>query len=240
MRWIERLLAGPLERLYDGGDMNYYIYKCVVDDGKAPCVDRGLLSLCICKPMIRSAAVVDDVIFAFGSNSESPANRLIYIARVTRKLTDGEYYELEQYRHRSDCIYERARDGRFKLRSSATVHLAPSALEHDLGKAPNYARANSLVSSDFRYFGAQGTADWKSRAPVLTRLVESLEQGHRVKLSLTLRDELSALKRSIWRKHRRKILGKPLHLPDRHRLPDEPGQHVKVCRERCYIVKSKC
>jgi hypothetical protein len=60
----------------------YYVYKCIADDGKAPCVDRNLLTLTICKPMIRKSAVPNDWIFAFNSNSETPSNCLIYIARA--------------------------------------------------------------------------------------------------------------------------------------------------------------
>jgi hypothetical protein len=35
-----------------------YFYKLVVDDGGAPCVQNGLLSLAICKPQIRKTASV--------------------------------------------------------------------------------------------------------------------------------------------------------------------------------------
>jgi hypothetical protein len=35
---------------------NIYVYKCVVDDGTAPCIDRGLLSMTVCKPKIRTSA----------------------------------------------------------------------------------------------------------------------------------------------------------------------------------------
>jgi len=36
-----------------------YFYKLTCDDGGAPCVQDGLLSLAICKPMIRSTAEVE-------------------------------------------------------------------------------------------------------------------------------------------------------------------------------------
>jgi hypothetical protein len=64
------------------------------DSGGAPCVQKGLLSLAICKPMIRSSARCGDFILGFAANSLRPSdNRLIYAARVTRKLCNGEYYK---------------------------------------------------------------------------------------------------------------------------------------------------
>jgi hypothetical protein len=92
-----------------------YVYKCVVDDGGAPCIDDDLLTLTICKPHIRSTAKKEDLIFAFGSNAESRANRLVYIAAVSRKVPRGSYFEGEEFKERSDCIYERLPDGSFSV-----------------------------------------------------------------------------------------------------------------------------
>ncbi|SFN54073.1 Nmad2 family putative nucleotide modification protein [Dokdonella immobilis] len=39
-----------------------YVYKLTNDDGGAPCVEDELLSLCICKPRIRSVAIEGDVL----------------------------------------------------------------------------------------------------------------------------------------------------------------------------------
>jgi len=48
-----------------------YFYKLTVDDGGAPCAERGLLSLAICKPMIRRTAQKGDLIFGFAGNLKS-------------------------------------------------------------------------------------------------------------------------------------------------------------------------
>ena len=71
-----------------------YVYKCVVDNGTAPCVDDGLLTLTICKPFIRSTAPKHSLIFAFGANDETPANRLVYIAQVSTRVERGAYFEI--------------------------------------------------------------------------------------------------------------------------------------------------
>jgi hypothetical protein len=136
-----------------------YVYKCVVDDGGAPCIDDGLYTLTICKPYIRSTAKPRDLIFAFGSNAESPANRLVYISEVSRKLKDGKYFELEEFKERKDCIYERLTDGRLQRRTNAKFHNYEEARISDLGAEPYYPKANAIVGEDFRYFGRRGTDD---------------------------------------------------------------------------------
>src|SRR4051794_10418360 len=84
-----------------------YFYKLTADNGGAPCVEDGLLSLAICKPAIRSTARPGDVIFGFSANSLHPDNRLIYVARVTDKSIDGQYFIQRQFAGRSDRIYRR-------------------------------------------------------------------------------------------------------------------------------------
>ena len=61
-----------------------YFYKLTADSGTAPCIQNGLLSLAICKPMVRSGANIDDFIFGFAANSLHRDNRWIYAARVER------------------------------------------------------------------------------------------------------------------------------------------------------------
>ena len=62
---------------------NIYVYKMVADNGGAPCVWRNLLSLAICKPMIRRAAAKGALIFGFGGKEFS--ERLLYIAKVEKR-----------------------------------------------------------------------------------------------------------------------------------------------------------
>src|SRR5687767_15829439 len=97
-------------------DPRMYVYKCVVDDGGAPCVDDDLLSLTICKPYIRSSAEKGDLVFAFGSNHDSVPNRLVYVAEICKRLRGGKYFELAEYSNRQDCIYERITGGKLGRR----------------------------------------------------------------------------------------------------------------------------
>lgn len=217
-------------------DQRISVYKCVVDDGGAPCVDDSLLTLAICKPYIRSTAKQHDLIFAFGSNSETPANRLVYITEVKDRLDNGQYFEREGFKKRRDCIYKRAGDGRFERCVDAKFHNYPEARISDLGDEPDYPKANTLVAEDFRYFGKRGTASWKSHAPNLRELVEGLGRGYRVNFSPELLAELVALKKQVWRDNpSKKVLGKPLHAPD-EQIDSDFDELVKLCKGRCYYV----
>lgn len=188
-----------------------YFYKLTTDDGGAPCVQDGLLSLAICKPMIRSTAAVDDLIFGFAANSLHRDNRLLYIARITDKAQHGTYYVDKRFGPRGDCIYERRGD-RFVWRPGA-LHHGPHDLVHDLGEPPVYPKANVLLSSDFRYFGAKGTAEYKTRHHAIKEAVEGLGQGHRVWHDEPLRLELLALKQQVWRADQNQQAGQPSSAP---------------------------
>ena len=195
----------------------YYIYKCVFDDGGAPCVDNGLYSLTICKPFIRRKADVGDWIFAFGSNIETdpaiPSNRLISIAKITRRFADGDYFDHPDHLSRGDCIYERIGNG-YQWRNGGRFHINGQSIKHDLGAEPSYPRATALVSDHFRYFGSSGTDQWKLHSPLLKDLVENLGQGHRVNHLNGLREELAAMIPRVWGSFaEKKVWGSPLHTP---------------------------
>lgn len=190
-----------------------YFYKLIADNGGAPCVEGGLLSLAICKPMIRSSAECGDLVFGFAATSLHKDNRLIYVARVNKRIPDGAYFKTKRFRSRSDCVYER-REKRFVWRQGAAHH-GPQHLVHDLGAYPGYPRANVLLSTDFRYFGVNGTAAYKETYPRVERAVEGLGRGHRVKHEEALREELLALQRAVWQCTRRRVAGQPTSAPRR-------------------------
>ena len=185
-----------------------YFYKLVADNGGAPHVTPGLLSLAICKPMIRRTAREGDWIFGFAANSLDADNRLIYVARVTQKLVDGAYYRDASWRSRGDCIYEH-RDGTYHWRAGAKHHGGKGDLEHDLGPAPDHRSAQVLLSDDFRYFGATGDASYKLQFPRVKEAVERLGRGHRVNHGNLLRDQLLEMKDELWSRTTRRKLGRP-------------------------------
>lgn len=175
-----------------------FVYKIVSDDGGAPCVQRGLLTLAICKPMIRSSARVGDTIVAFAANSLDRRNRLVYAARVTSKATDGAYYKAGEYKDRRDCIYRWV--GRTLVwRTDARYHQGGVGMASDIGLEWPYRRANVLMSKDFRYFGCSYAADHAGRFPPIAAMLASLRQGHRVNHSPRLEDELEVFLAEVWR-----------------------------------------
>ena len=189
-----------------------YYYKLTHDGGAAPCVQRGMLSLAICKPMIRVGAGVDDLIFGFTANSLDRCNRLIYAAVITKKALKGEYYEGDKFTGRDDCIYE-FRKGRYVRRKNAKFHNSPDDLTHDLGEHPEYPRADVLLSIDFRYFGVNGTDDYKFKYELIRKAVETLGRGQRVNLVPELQEQFLAMKKWLWKNANVKVLGRPTSAP---------------------------
>lgn len=160
-----------------------YFYKMIVDNGGAPCVQDGLLSLAICKPQIRSTIDIDNFIIGFGSNVLD--NKLIYIAEVTNKLLDGEYYKQQEYSYRNDCLY--SFDGQqYSRRENKKYHIGnntPTDEGNDI----------VLLSDNYRYFGKKSNDDYKNKYPILTKIINSLKQGHRLNHNTELFKKLSQL-----------------------------------------------
>lgn len=174
-------------------NMNIYVYKMVVDNGGAPCVSNGLLTLAICKPMIRKMAAVGSLIFGFGGIGKDYDERLIYIAEVTDKLEKSDYYRQPQYARRRDCIYHVV-NGRPVVKNDARYHRNGDQLQHDVGF--NFERAFVLVSRNFRYLGKQGTKNYQTE---IAKLIKSMKRGHRVNYSPEVFEELIKLKTQIWK-----------------------------------------
>ncbi len=148
-----------------------YFYKMIVDNGGAPCVQDGLLSLAICKPQIRSTINMGDFIIGFGSNALD--NKLFYIAEVTNKLLNGEYYKQQEYSYRNDCLYSFDGQRYYCSREDTNYHIGNS-------KPADEGNDIVLLSNNCRYFGNKSSDNYKNRYPQLKEILENLKQGHRV------------------------------------------------------------
>ena len=62
-----------------------------------------------------------------------------------------------------------------------------------------YAKANVLLSTDFRYFGKDGSAAYKTQYPLIREAVEKLGRGHRVNHPDGLSEQLLQMKAQMWR-----------------------------------------
>ncbi|ODU23791.1 MAG: hypothetical protein ABS95_03150 [Verrucomicrobia bacterium SCN 57-15] len=124
-----------------------FVYKIVADNGGAPCVWRGLLSLALCKPKIRKSAMVGSWIFGFGGKEYE--ERLIYIAEVTDKPPTGDYYKVSRFDGRPDCIYQPF-NGKAELKATARYHTQSDERRKDVGL--RFENAHVLLSRKFSIF----------------------------------------------------------------------------------------
>ena len=158
-----------------------FLYKLRTDNGGAPAVYRGQLSLAICKPRIRASAEVGDWIVGIAGKCLHSDSGLLYIAQVDEVLDDGEYYRDPRFARRPDAVYE-WKGPRLKLRVDPRFHDAEDAFR-DIGTSPRYAKARVLVSSRFRYYG-RATSDWYAAvSPLAHQMGQARGIGHKVELS---------------------------------------------------------
>jgi hypothetical protein len=137
--------------------MKLYSYVVTHDEGFAPNPFGGVLTLATCKPRIRKSALVNDWVMGTGSVNGIGVDRLIYLAKVSKKMSLQEYGRAEEFtvkkphlsgewwsKHGDNIYYEDC-SGASKQRRN--VHHGPSFIDHDLGG--EYA----LICKDFWYFG---------------------------------------------------------------------------------------
>ncbi|MDO9447827.1 MAG: hypothetical protein Q7J20_08040 [Candidatus Nitrotoga sp.] len=186
---------------------NIYVYKLVADNGGAPCIHKGVLSLSICKPRIRQAADVDDWIIGFGGKSVADLKeRLIYIAQVTKVVDHGDYYDSETYRGRPDCIYRKVGNA-YEYVPNSLFHDSED-LPHDLGAAPSFDRARNLLSDRFVYFGREGD---RSIIESVFDLYDGLPRDFVKNHPDQTRERFEQFIQSIVSKYGFKVCGKPTH-----------------------------
>lgn len=162
--------------MIENNEEKIFVYKLTADNGGAPCVYANKLSLCICKPRIRVSAEENNWIVGFGGRSvHDLSNRLIYIAKVTKKLCNDEYYKNPEYAERPDCIYQwNEYEKKYEFKKTAKFH-GPDDLEHDLGRhLNNYDRAYSLLSDKFIYLGKTPNDNYKELFDEIKPFYESL------------------------------------------------------------------
>ncbi len=199
-----------------------FVYKMTTDNGGAPCVRNGILSLAICKPKIRAAAGEEDWII--GAAGKQLGGGIIYVAQVSRAI-GIEYYGSREFATRPDCIYRRRAGGDLARKASAQYHEDPANLYHDVGSPPNYSRAKILWCENFRYFG-----DKPETIPESFReFIASIGRGHRVNLSTAVHTSLLVFLRGVQAKYRKKIVGDPTQTPDRSSRCNTDDGSAAVC-----------
>jgi hypothetical protein len=182
--------------------MNIYFYKMTTDNGGAPCVAHDIWSLAICKPRIRSTALERAVIIGFAGQAIDPEHGVIHIARVTKRLENGKYYDSAEYKDRPDCIYRRAAGDWTQIDNK--FHKLPD-MDRDLGKHREYTQV--LLSDDFRYFGKSRVPIDRNTYPHVRDALDGLTQGHRRWHEPALLAELGGLVANLYESTSTKVIG---------------------------------
>lgn len=192
---------------------NYYFYRMTTDNGGAPCIHSGRWSLAICKPRVRKSAVEGDFVIGFAGNDIDRGNGAIHIAKVTKKLLPGVYYEAPEYAGRPDRVYERV-NGQWRHKPSGDFH-SPADLMTDIGA--DCERGFVLLSDEFRYFGSNNSNPnqphpirWQA-FPKLRQILDRLTVGERVHHEPAVRTEIEKLVSNLFSSTRQEILGQPRH-----------------------------
>jgi len=82
-----------------------YTYVIVSDGGGAPCYEKGLLTLALCKPAIRRTARLGDLVLAYNSKKLGDSNRVPWAGVVKEKLSFADYWNDKRFKGRGDNIY---------------------------------------------------------------------------------------------------------------------------------------
>ena len=205
-------MSGEKERIF--------VYKLVVDNGGAPCVENGLISLCICKPQIRETAQEGDWIIGRGGKSAPELkDRLIYSMKVGEVVCAKDYYSPgSEYKDRSDCIYKLLANGEFVRRDDAKYHLSDSDKERDLSSL------KCLVGDCFAYFGGVGRG-----VEGIEDIYERLGQGHRVNYDPDTYKRLDNYIQSVFSRFGCGELGEPAHSDKSKKCSEVEDDSVEQC-----------
>ena len=153
-------------------------------DGAAPNPFWGICTLVICKPKIRGIAEIGDWIVGTGSKN-SPvgdmSGRVVYVMKVTKKLTMEEYDTFtQQYLPEKvpDCS---SRDPRRRLGDSiydfsCTPPRMRQEVHSEKHRQKDMSGVNALLSNHFWYFG-----DKACKLPDNLRQIVKQGPGHRSK-----------------------------------------------------------
>lgn len=142
--------------------MSIYAYKITRDYGFAPNPFGEYCTLACCKPHIRKKAVVGDWIIGTGAVENKLLNHLIFLMKVTEKISFQKYWEDERFNYKKpilngslkqihgDNIYYNKNDNWIQLDSHHSLYngqINERNLKQDL--SGEYV----LISDQFLYLG---------------------------------------------------------------------------------------
>jgi hypothetical protein len=123
-------------------------YVLATDSGMAPCIQKGMLSLSCCKPMIRRYACLGEWVIGFVPKGKNPG-RVAWVGKVKDIVPLGEYER--RFRGMKDAIYrQRSRDGEILKPLRNNYHA------DELSRSRDRRGKNALIFDPFWYWGGDG------------------------------------------------------------------------------------
>ncbi len=143
-----------------------YSYVVARDYGFAPNPFFGICTLATCKPNIRKTAEIGDWVVGTGSKTREKDGHLVFVMRVSEKLTFNEYWEDPRFQRKrphlqhskklafGDNIYHKDKNGEWHQADSHHSYADGSCNPHNV---INDTKADSvLIGFDFAYWGDSG------------------------------------------------------------------------------------
>ena len=139
-----------------------YSYVVARDYGFAPNPFWGVLTLATCKPKIRKSANVGD--YVIGHSAASDGNKLIFIMKVGRVITFGEYWNSDEFeikkpvmngsltRKYGDNIYHHNDEGEW-IQEDSHHSYENGVVNMDNLKRDTSITDKVLIAEDFIYLG---------------------------------------------------------------------------------------
>ena len=140
-----------------------FSYKLVRDYGFAPNPFHGICTLGTCKPQIRKAARVGDIVVGCGSVGLNLPEKLIFVMRVSQKLSFQEYWEDERFRIKRPDLYSSNSmaygDNIYHVVNDSWVqedshHSFDGGLNNQANLVRDLGSDNVLIGEEFVYWGA--------------------------------------------------------------------------------------
>ena len=171
------------------------------DNGMAPCIDKGLVSLATCKPKIRGSAQPGDWVVGFCPRE--PRGLVAWAGRISRRVEIADYEE--KFRGRSDAVYRAKRNGEFK-RLRPDYHTAANDIRKD-------------ISAPVLVFDPASTWYFGNEPQMLSASLMSLAaKGRGYRVNGTVDDDPASMQAWLLKTAPPGIHGTPRHLP----LPTAP------------------
>ncbi len=143
-------------------EIRLFSYKMTHDTGFAPNPFGKVLTLATCKPLIRKHKKIGDWVAGFTSkklnNDNVGKERLVYLMKVTDKLTFAEYWE--KYKQKrpdkdSDDVKNLAGDNIYKPIGKGELEQIKNDHHNEKHKEKDLSGKHVLISNEFYYFGSE-------------------------------------------------------------------------------------